>query len=95
MKTIDQGTTKEMFNLSDELYETVQLKLQDRAFEVVQTTHDELIQFVVSEYRVDPDKSMTNWGFKSSDIVKSCVFSDEVEAKAFLLRIVMSANLKA
>lgn len=95
MQIIDQATTKEMFDLADELYETLQLKLQTVAFEVVQTKHDDLIQFVVSKYSVNLDENMTDWKLGLNFIIGSCVFKKESEAKAFLMNEVMHANLKA
>ena len=95
MQTIDKETTQEMFHLSDELYEVMQLKTQDAAYEVVQVTHDELIQYVVSTYSVNRDENMSDWVFELNNITSSVVFATEQEARTYVLTLLMQARLAA
>jgi hypothetical protein len=95
MQAIDAPTTREMFTLADELYEVMQLNILKAAYEVVQVRHDDLTQFVVTEYHINPDDNMSQVSHALNNIKSSVIFPDCEAARAHVMQIVFQANLSA
>ena len=95
MQAIDAPTTREMFTLADELYEVMQLNTMKAAYEVVQVRHDDLTQFVVTEYIVNPDDNMSQVSHALNNIKQSVVFPNEEEARVMVIRLLLQAEMKA
>lgn len=95
MQTIDAPTTREMFTLADELYEVMQLNVLKAAYEVVQVRHDDLTQFVVTEYIVNPDDNMSEVSHALNNIKQSVIFQDVEEARVHVIKLVLQATLTA
>jgi hypothetical protein len=95
MQLIDAPTTREMFTLADELYEVLQLNTMSAAYEVVQVRHDDLTQFVVTEYNINPDDNMSEVSHALNNIKQSVIFSTSDAAKSFVLEQVVNAKLEA
>jgi hypothetical protein len=95
MQAIDAPTTREMFTLADELYEVMQLNTLKAAYEVVQVRHDDLTQFVVTEYSVNPDDNMSQVSHALNNIKSSMIFPDADEARVKVIELVLQATLSA
>ena len=91
MKKIDAETTREMFRLSDEMYEVAQLNTVSGAYELNQVRHDDLIQFVLVRYLVDPDTDMSEQSHALSDIVSAEVFANAADARQAMIEKLMQA----
>ena len=95
MQLIDAPTTREMFTLADELYEVLQLNTMSAAYEVVQVRHDDLTQYVVTEYNISPDDNMSEVSHALNNIKQSVIFKTSDAAKSFVLEKVINAKLEA
>lgn len=82
MQHLDAGTVRECFNSADELYEVLKLTTQASAYEVVQTTHDELHQYIVVQYL-------------NGRIAGGELFSNPDSAKLRIMEFLTHANLTA
>lgn len=91
MKKIDAGTVREMFRLADEQYETAQLNTINGAYELNQVRHDDLIQFVLVRYRVDPDTNMSEQSRALSEIEEGELFSNAADAREGMIEKLMQA----
>ena len=95
MNTIDAGTVKEMIDLSDELYEVLQLTTLEAVYEVLQVRHDDLTQFVLVHYTFDKELSMAEQSYSLNKVVAGIVYATEAEAKLEAVNRLMMANLNA
>lgn len=95
MQHLDEGTVRECFNSSDELYEVLRLTTQAGAYEVVQTIHDGLHQYIVVQYRYDRDVNLGEQSFSLDNIVGGELFTNPNSAKLRVMEFLTHANLTA
>lgn len=81
--------------MADELYEVMQLNTLSAAYEIVQVRHDDLIQFVFTEYKVNPEVNMSEVSHALNNIKSSVIFPNAEEARVHAMQKVLQANLKA
>ena len=92
---ITKEETQEMFRLADELYEVAQVNTLSARYELTQVRHDDLVQYVATQYAIDPDVNMSEQSHALSDILMSVVFKHAADARQHLIELLMKANISA
>jgi hypothetical protein len=95
MQELDAGTAIECINLADELYEVVHLTTMNNLYEVLQLTHDGLIQHMVVHYKFDQDLNLSGQRRMLANIEKADLFQAAADARVRVMELVMQANFNA